>query len=327
MKKSVGLEEKAEAYEPMGIVAADIRPSGVGVKHLQVHSGAEATCLRFNGLGTYLATGGGDSVVKIWDANNGECVDTLRIHSKPVSALALSYSGELLLTCSVDRQMKFYNMKFKRVTNQMSGGHTDSINACCFCQSQAVALTGSSDRTIKIWDANVTTQRGKMACASGIMSLDIAMSDSVVASGHRDGSLKFWSIKDNSLVFEVKKVHDDLVSSVRYNPSDGNQIFTSGNDHTVKVVDIRMHKVLHSYENEFFYNTRDTASIGVSPGGRYVALGSKNGNLIILDAFNDGDLQENFKKDHQGGVVAVEWAARTGKLASVDQKGTLIMWT
>ncbi len=34
---------------------------------LEAHSGKEATCVRFNSQGTMLATGGADSVIKIWD--------------------------------------------------------------------------------------------------------------------------------------------------------------------------------------------------------------------------------------------------------------------
>lgn len=83
-----------------------------------------------------------------------------------------------------------------------------------------------------------------MGCSSGIFALDVAVSDSIVASGHRDGSLRFWSIRDNSLVHEIKNVHDSIVSSVSYMPNDGNQVITSSRDHTVKLVDIRMLKVL-----------------------------------------------------------------------------------
>jgi WD40 repeat protein len=52
-----------------------------------------------------------------------------------------------------------------------------------------------------------------MGSASGVFSMDIAMSDSIAASGHRDGSLKFWSIKDGKLMHEIKNVHDALISS------------------------------------------------------------------------------------------------------------------
>ena len=125
------------------------------------------------------------------------------------------------------------------------------------------------------------------------------MSDSVAASGHRDGSVKFWSIRDHTLLHEVKNVHDDVVSSVNYMPYDGNTLITSSKDHTVKLVDIRMLKVLQTYENEHYYNTSDTSQIGVSPAGRYLALGSKNGKLSIMDIQKDkgtGGVEDIFVK-------------------------------
>lgn len=67
-----------------------------------------------------LATAGGDSLVKIWDVQvggSGECVDTLRGFNKPVSTLAFSGVGDLMLACTVDRNIKFYNLKMKRVTH------------------------------------------------------------------------------------------------------------------------------------------------------------------------------------------------------------------
>lgn len=87
------------------------------------------------------------------------------------------------------------------------------INCIKFCYAQPSLLTGSSDRVIKVWDQNTGASKVKMGCASGVFSMDIAMSDSIAASGHRDGSLKFWSIKDGKLMHEIKSVHDALVSS------------------------------------------------------------------------------------------------------------------
>jgi autophagy-related protein 16 len=98
-----------------------------------------------------------------------------------------------------------------------------------------------------------------MGCATGIFALEVAISDSVVASGHRDGSVKFWSIKEGTIVHEIKDVHDGIVSSVSYMPNDSNQIITSGRDHTVRLVDIRMLKVLQTYESEYYYSSSDNS--------------------------------------------------------------------
>ncbi len=76
-----------------------------------------------------------------------------------------------------------------------------------------MALTAGSDRMIKVWDVNSAANKGKMSCSSGVFCMDVAMSDSVVATGHRDGAVRLWSIRDSKLMHEIKGVHDNIVSS------------------------------------------------------------------------------------------------------------------
>jgi WD40 repeat protein len=217
-----------EPYIPQANQGYDIRPTQPLVKHTEAHSGKEGTCLRFNPQGTLLGTAGGDSTVRIWDVSDGsacECLDTLRGFAKPVSCLAFSALNDLLLCCTVDRQLKFYSLKQRRFTSTLQGGHSETINSCAFCYSQPLAMTASSDRTIKVWDTSVGAQKSKMTSTSAVYSLDVAMSDSVCVSGHRDGNLRFWGVRDGALVHEVKNVHDDVIASIAYMPNDGNKRF------------------------------------------------------------------------------------------------------
>jgi len=116
----------------------DLKPSGVEYEHRDAHSGREGLFLRFNRQGNLLATAGGDSLVKLWDlgvGGSGDCVDTIRGFQKPVSTLAFSGSSDLMIACTVDRNIKLYNIKYRRIAHQMSAGHSETINASAFCSS------------------------------------------------------------------------------------------------------------------------------------------------------------------------------------------------
>ena len=123
------------------------------------------------------------------------------------------------MACGVDRTIKICNLKPFKI-NVCFSGHSENINACSFCFSHPYALTGSSDRTIKIWDYSTGREHGRLACTSGVYCLDIAISDSICVSGHRDGHLRLWNIRDNIMIKEIKGLHDDLISSVNYLPNE-----------------------------------------------------------------------------------------------------------
>jgi WD40 repeat protein len=57
-----------------------------------------------------------------------------------------------------------------------------------------------------------------MSTCSGANCVDVSISDSAACSGHKDGSLRIWSIRDHKLIREVKGIHDDVITSVAYMP-------------------------------------------------------------------------------------------------------------
>jgi WD40 repeat protein len=66
----------------------DYAPSRVDQK-LHAHE-KEATCVAFNNSGNLLATGGADSLLKIWDINRYCEVTPIKVFSKPLSAIAFA---------------------------------------------------------------------------------------------------------------------------------------------------------------------------------------------------------------------------------------------
>lgn len=111
----------------------------------------EATCLAFNLLGDACATGGGDSLVKVWNMNTGKEIQTLRGFNKPITDVAFSVDNEYLAAASTEHKAVLYKLKTMRQAHSYSG-HKDTINACKFSFSKKSLITGSLDRTIKFWD-------------------------------------------------------------------------------------------------------------------------------------------------------------------------------
>lgn len=79
--------------------------------------------------------------------------------------------------------------------------------------------------------------------ASSAYSVDISITDSTIASGHSDGGLRLWSIRDHKMIKEIKNLHDDVITSVNYS-QDGNQILTNSRDNVLKLIDIKTFEVV-----------------------------------------------------------------------------------
>lgn len=107
--------------------------------------------MAFNPSGDSVVTGGGDNLVKIWNVNSGKEIQTLRGFQKPITDVSISLDNEYLIASSLDNKAVLYRLKTMRSTQSFSG-HKDTISACKFSFSKATVLTGSLDRTIKVWD-------------------------------------------------------------------------------------------------------------------------------------------------------------------------------
>eukprot|EP00435_Cladocopium_sp_Y103_P008606 s5019_g2.t1 len=64
----------------------------------------------FDFTGDYCITGSIDRSCKLWDVNNGQCMETLRGHSDEVLDVCFNTTGNRLVTASADCTARVYNV-------------------------------------------------------------------------------------------------------------------------------------------------------------------------------------------------------------------------
>ncbi len=92
-------------------------------------------------------------------------------------------------------------------------------------------------------------------------------------------------------------------------------------------MDIRTLSEVKSMESDQYFNSGSRSRFGISATGRYCAVGSRDGSLVVFD-IDKGEMEDCFDKSHQGAsIVACDWQKRTGsKVASLDNIGNLFIW-
>ncbi|KAF7280861.1 hypothetical protein GWI33_005411, partial [Rhynchophorus ferrugineus] len=151
--------------------------------------------------------------------------------------------------------------------------------AAKFLGEASKIVTGSHDRTLKIWDlisrACIVTKFAGSSC-NDLVTVDNA--GSTIISGHFDKTIRFWDSRSessaNNIVLNGKVTSLDLTRDAKH-------LLACVRDDTLKLIDLRMNHVINSFSSEGFKVGCDWARATFSPDGQYVAVGSADGAVYI----------------------------------------------
>jgi WD40 repeat protein len=102
----------------------------------------------------YLATGGDDHSIKLWDIETGECLRLFSGHSYPVVSLVFTPNGDRMISGSSDRTIKIWDVSTGKCLETLQG-HSHWVVSLGLSQDATTLISSSWDETIRCWD--VTT--------------------------------------------------------------------------------------------------------------------------------------------------------------------------
>jgi len=178
-----------------------------------------------------LASGSGDSTVRIWNPSTGTLVNTLKGHSDDVLSLATLPNGNLA-SGSRDYTVKIWNPIKGSLVYSLTG-HTREIWTLVTLSNGNLA-SGSGDSSVKIWNPStgslVYTLTGH---TNHIWKLSL-LSNENLASGSFDRTIKIWNPSTGSLVYTLTG-HTDNINTLANLPNGNLASAGSYSDMTVKI--------------------------------------------------------------------------------------------
>lgn len=300
----------------------------------------EVNSVCFNGSGKILFSGSSDGTVRAWDAP----ADAASSLSSSLSALGeyrgvgtahpllcvrVSADGALVLGTGCDRKSFIWRVGTGRVSQTLTG-HKGKVLAAEFSLvAPGHVLTGSADRSLRLWD--VATGRRLLAVSCHSSCNDLAATGEQFASAHQDGAVRFWDARAKTLAYELQGVHEDQVTSVSFASSASGMaasplLLTNSRDNALRVVDVRTFGVVHELRAPTYRCAFDWSKAALRADARYAAAGSASGSVFIWDVTTGRLARELAASSHQGAVACCVWRPDGDSLASCDKNGCVVLW-
>uniref|UniRef100_A0A8B9HGC2 ATG16 autophagy related 16-like 1 (S. cerevisiae) n=1 Tax=Astyanax mexicanus TaxID=7994 RepID=A0A8B9HGC2_ASTMX len=301
--------------------ATSLKPAPCYQVTKDAHDG-EVNAVRFSPGSRLLATGGMDRRVKLWEVVAGRCEPkgALTGSNAGITSIEFDSAGSYLLAASNDFASRIWTVDDYRLRHTLTG-HSGKVLSARFLLDNARIVSGSYDRTLKLWDL-----RSKVCMKTvfaGSSCNDIVCTEQCVMSGHFDKKVRFWDIRAESIVCELELL--GRVTSLDLN-HDRTELLTCSRDDLVKIIDLRNNSVRQTFSAQGFKCGSDFTRVTFSPDGGYVAAGSADGVLYVWNVLT-GKLDKTLDKNHSSAINSVSWSPSGTYVVSVEKGSKAVLWS
>jgi WD40 repeat protein len=119
---------------------------------LRGHLPASVYVVAFSSDGLYLASGGTDRALRLWDRATGQEIRAFYGHEGFVSGLAFSPDSQWLVSASDDSSLKLWEVASGRSLADFHG-HQSFAGCVAFSPDGQLIASGGLDRAVKLWSA------------------------------------------------------------------------------------------------------------------------------------------------------------------------------
>ncbi len=173
--------------------------------YLHKHSDYEVRALAVSPEGRYLASGGTDCIIRLYDMVESKEKPYLEHHKSAISSLAFNPDKKTLGSSDIGSQMCYWDVS-KNGSGDCFNFHFNwanhPVNTVAFSPDGLIFATGSNDSRLKLF--SVLNNNKRMEDLAGhqkyIFQLCFSPDGKFIATASGDGTIRIWNVKKPHLV-------------------------------------------------------------------------------------------------------------------------------
>ncbi|CAG9534022.1 unnamed protein product [Cercopithifilaria johnstoni] len=190
--------------------------------------------------GRNLISASSDTTVKVWNAQKGFCMSTLRTHRDYVRALAYARDVEMVASGGFDQLIYLWDIATltkltalnNTVTTSSLSGNKDSIYSLATNASGTVIISGSTEKVLRVFDPRACQKLMKLrGHTDNVKAVIVNRDGTQCLSASSDGTIKLWSIGQQCCISSLK-CHSESVWALEAD-SNFSYVYSGGRDKQV----------------------------------------------------------------------------------------------
>ncbi|MFN6497943.1 MAG: NACHT domain-containing protein [Nostoc sp. DedQUE01] len=272
----------------------------------------------FSPDGQFLATGGADSELNLWQTRDNELVWSSIAHKNVVRAIVFSPDGKTLASGGEDCHIKFWDIQTGKCLKTLIG-HTANIRSITFSPDGKILASGGEDYTVKFWSVSEGECLKTFNEQVGyVRSIAFSPDGKILAYTSNNYSIELWNTNTKSSI-QILQGHTNCVKAIAFSPN-GKFLASAGNDYTVKIWDIYTGQCL----NTFIGHVGKVNSVAFHFNSQMIVTGSADRTVKVWD-ISKGQLFTTLY-GHTNWVQSVSFSPDGRTLASGGQDHTVKLW-
>jgi WD40 repeat protein/uncharacterized caspase-like protein len=270
--------------------------------------------------------------VRVWDAERGTQLRSLRPYGSSAVSIAVSADGREVLVGAEgnsfspdDGRAQVWDVDTGIRLRTLEGQGVVSVECVVLSEDGRLLLFGGDDGAARLWDASIGREIQRFQHDSGGVSAVALSADAqTVLTGGDDCTARLWNAQTGAELRRYR--HEGSVVSVALSP-DGRSVATGSTDSTARHWDAATGNEIRrlvQYTGQTVFVNPIYCTVAFSPDGRSILTGQWDHTARLWDATGGQELRSF--EGHEGGVVAVAFSADGKQVLTGSRDKTARLW-